>query len=129
MDLSVTLGSRRFKGVDTCLDRRDWSSIGERTVVSDPPYEPTGAQPAPQNPQKRRHIFRWFFLVVQILFLVWIIAGVANTEDCSGLVGQDLDACEAGTAVGTGIGVGLIIALWAAVDVILGITWLVFRKR
>lgn len=88
---------------------------------------PAAAEP---TPRKRRHIFRWFFLAVQALFLVWIIAGVSNSADnCDGKVGDALDACQAGTAIGAGIGVGLIIGLWVAVDVILGITYLIFRKR
>src|SRR3954469_12097256 len=82
------------------------------------------------QPKKKRHIFRWVFLAIQALFLIWIIAGAAgNSNNCDGKVGDALDACQAGTAVGTGIGVALIIALWVAVDIILGITYLIFRKK
>ncbi|MEU3896409.1 hypothetical protein [Streptomyces sp. NPDC045251] len=35
--------------------------------------------------------------------------------------------CEDASDAGTAIGVGLVIALWAAVDVILGLTYIVFR--
>ncbi|MFD5007191.1 hypothetical protein ACFWMV_30355 [Streptomyces mutabilis] len=35
--------------------------------------------------------------------------------------------CEDAGDVGTTLGVGLIIALWAAVDIILGFTYVVFR--
>ncbi|TDD90465.1 hypothetical protein E1293_03535 [Actinomadura darangshiensis] len=67
-------------------------------------------------PAKHRHrVFPWVFLAVQIGFLIWIIAGV---NDCNGD-----SACQ----VGSTIGVGLIIALWVAVDIILGFTYLVFR--
>ena len=80
--------------------------------------------------RKKRHIFRWVFLAIQVLFLIWIIAGTSgNADNCDGKTGQALDACQAGTAVGTGIGVALIIGLWVAVDVILGIGYLIFRKR
>ncbi|WP_141583284.1 hypothetical protein [Actinomadura sp. WMMA1423] len=69
-------------------------------------------------PARRRHrVFPWIFLAVQIGFLIWVILG-AMANDCSGD-----EACEAGTT----IGVGLIIALWVAADVILGITYMVFR--
>jgi hypothetical protein len=53
-------------------------------------------------------------------------------EDCANLRGQARDLCEAenaGTALGAGIGAFIIIALWAFVDVILGIIWLVTRKK
>lgn len=81
-------------------------------------------------PRKRRHIFRWVFLAIQILFLVWIISGVTSTSgNCDGKVGDTLTACQAGTAVGTGIGIALIIGLWVTVDIIIGVTWLIFRRR
>lgn len=90
---------------------------------------PSGWPAAPQAPvRKRRHIFRWVFLAIQVLFLVWIISGVTATgPDC----GPNLspEACQAAQGIGTGIGVALIIGLWIAVDLILGITYLIFRKR
>lgn len=113
----------------------------EKHPVADPlpkvertaPMTSSSQTPAPQpaaepSPRKRRHFFRWFFLAVQALFLMWIIGGVNSASDnCDGEVGAALDACR--TAVGAGIGAGLIIGLWVAVDVILGITYLIFRKR
>lgn len=72
----------------------------------------------------------WFILVVNALFLFWIIGGVGATSDnCAGLTGDDLDLCQAGTAIGAGIGVTFIIFLWMAVDIILGIIWLVTNKK
>jgi hypothetical protein len=75
-------------------------------------------------------------LGVNVLFLVWLVTGVggaaSEVQDCEALVGQAKDLCEAenaGTAVGAGVGAFLIIALWAFVDVILGIIWLVTRKK
>ena len=55
--------------------------------------------------------FTWFILAVQVLFLVWIIAGASSVSDnCNGKFGDALDACKAGTAVGASI--GIIIFLW-----------------
>jgi hypothetical protein len=80
--------------------------------------------------------FTWFIVVINILFLIWVIAGAgsaANTvKDCSSLSGQAKQVCEAGnagTAAGTAIGVGIIIFLWAFVDIILGVIWLVTRPK
>lgn len=73
--------------------------------------------------------FTWFILVVQVLFLIWIIAGVGSASgNCAGEVGDALDACQAGTAIGASIGVGLIIFLWVFVDIILGLIWLVTNR-
>jgi len=105
------------------------------------------------RPRKRKRIFMWTFLAIQALFLVWIIVGVATAhtapdpatvaracghggwrvlftsrQDCmvhyaNGLRG----AAEAGTAFGA----ALVIALWVAVDFILGVGRLVvvFARR
>jgi hypothetical protein len=89
-----------------------------------------GGEAVTEQPKKKRHIFRWVFLAVQALFLIWIIAGGSGAADnCDGKVGDALSACQAGTAVGAGIGIALIIGLWVAVDIILGITYLIVRKK
>jgi Protein of unknown function (DUF2510) len=101
-------------------------------------------------PRKRRRVFLWVFLAIQALFIIWIIFGLhsaagssnpaadaarycANGQwyplfksqaDCTQHYGGALaDAKDAGTA----IGVGLVIALWVAVDVILGISYGIYR--
>ena len=70
----------------------------------------------------------WVVLVVQVLFVIWLIAGfnAASSSDCS--TADYSDACQAGQAVGTGIAIGIILFLWALVDVILGVIWLVTNK-
>lgn len=74
--------------------------------------------------------FTWVIVVINVLFLVWIIAGIASVSDeCANKVGQAKEACETGTAVGASIGAGIIVFLWALVDMILGIIWLVTRPR
>lgn len=101
-----------------------------------PPAQPYPAPPGPlpygqvvpQPPRKRHRVFPWFFLAVQILFLVWIIVGLAtvtHNPDCGGTL--DKDTCQSATDAGATVGAGLIIALWAAVDIILGISYLIIR--
>ena len=92
------------------------------------------SSPAAENvivaPRKKRHVFRWVLLAIQALFLIWIVSGISgNSDNCSGQVGDALQTCQAATGIGTGIGVALIIGLWVAVDIILGITYLIVRKR
>lgn len=83
---------------------------------------------APAKPKKR--IFTWVILVINALFLIWVIVGIAsssgNAKDCNGL---DQATCNSATHAGTAIGVGLLIVFWAFVDIILGILWLVTRKK
>lgn len=72
--------------------------------------------------------FLWFFLGVQAIFIAWIIGGfVATSDSCAGEIGTALEACQAGSAVGSAIGVGIIIALWAVSDFILGVSYLIYR--
>jgi hypothetical protein len=78
--------------------------------------------------KKRKRIFMWFFLAVQALFLIWLITGLVKTGN-QHAVGS---AAVAGKDIGTTIGVGLVIGLWVAVDVILGVSRLIVltaRKR
>lgn len=102
---------------------------------SAPPQGPPSGSPhqgetAPR-PKKRRRVFLWVFLAIQILFLIWVITGAASgsgtPEECRGQTGDALQLCEDASDVGTTIGVGLIIGLWAAVDVILGFSYVVYR--
>ena len=89
--------------------------------------EPTTPAVAPAKKGLRK--FSWFILAVNVLFLVWIIGGVSSASSSSNCTGLDAQTCRDATAIGTGIGAILIIALWAFADVILGIIWLVTRPR
>ncbi|MFI8218320.1 hypothetical protein [Streptomyces sp. NPDC085932] len=68
---------------------------------------------------------------MQILFLIWVIAGAAITsgtpEECHGLTGDNLELCEDAHDLGTTIGVGLIVAFWVATDFILALTYAIYR--
>jgi hypothetical protein len=87
-------------------------------------------QPSPPKPRKKRRILMWAILAINALFLWWIIAGVGgNADNCAGKIGQELEDCQTATNIGTGIGVIFIVFLWAMVDVILGVIYLVTRRR
>lgn len=104
------------------------------------------------GPRRKRHVFRWVFLGIQVLFLAWVIAGVAGgsgqgaqahaqaVQYCSGGGWQGLyksyaqcvtdfgNTLNGAGDTGAAIGAGLVIGLWVAADVILGVTWLVFVR-
>lgn len=70
----------------------------------------------------------WVILVVQVLFLIWLIAALNSGADvCT--ESEYSDACVTGAAIGTMIGVAFILFLWALIDVILGVTWMVTNKN
>lgn len=96
-------------------------------------YYPPGREPMsfnePEAPaKKKKRVFLWVFLAVQVLFLVWIIGGVASgsgdTTDCGTLSQQ---ACNDAQNVGTGIGVFFVIVFWMMVDFLLAVGYLIYR--
>lgn len=93
---------------------------------SGPP--PASNPPAPNPPKKKRRIFLWVFLTIQVLFIIWIIAGASGgagtPEDCASL---SEEACNAASDVGTGIGVFLVFVFWVIVDFILAVTYGIYR--
>jgi uncharacterized membrane protein len=80
------------------------------------------------EPRKRRRVFLWFFLAVQVLFIIWIIAGASTgagtPEDCTGL---SEEACNTASDIGTSIGVALVVGIWLVVDFLLAVIYGVYR--
>ena len=72
-------------------------------------------------------IVKWVFIGFNILMPVWIVAGLGAAG--SAMDGAINEAERAGAAIGTTIGVGLIVVFWALGDVILGILVLLTRRR
>lgn len=91
------------------------------------PAQPTTAA-VPEKPKKKRRIFLWVFLAVQVLFIIWIIAGLSGASgdaaDCGSLSQAD---CNAAEDIGTGIGVALVVGFWLAVDFLMAVTYGVYR--
>lgn len=73
--------------------------------------------------------FTWVLIAFNVLMLVWLISGLAAPGGCEGLVGDELAACQAGEAIGTGIGVGLIVTVWIVVGFMLGVIWLITGRN
>jgi DNA-directed RNA polymerase subunit RPC12/RpoP len=72
----------------------------------------------------------WVIIAVNLLFLFATFSGLSETtKSCDGLTGDDLSFCQAGTAIGAGIGVAVILFFWVLIDVILLIVWLVSNKN
>ena len=72
----------------------------------------------------------WVIIVINILFVIWIVGGVGDAANsCDGMTGDELSACQAGTAICAGIGAFMILFLWMIVDVILLVIFLVTKKK
>lgn len=83
------------------------------------------------KPKKKKRIFMWFFIAVNLIFLIMFIAGVSsggsNAEECAGQVTEFFTQadCEAARGIGTGLGAFALLIGWAIVDFILFIVWAV----
>lgn len=86
------------------------------------------AADGPVKPKKRRRIFLWVFLAVQVIFLVWVISGAASAggqpTDCGTL---DAELCNDAADAGTAIGVALVVVFWCVVDFLLGVGYVIYR--
>jgi len=102
------------------------------------------------TPRKKRRVFMWVFIAIQVLFIIWIITGVAShpagptasaqaAQQCANGGWQGLFKSQADCQVhyahalndaadtGKGLGVALIVVFWCVVDFLLGITYLIIR--
>jgi hypothetical protein len=99
-------------------------------------------------PRRKRRVFLWIFLAIQVLFIVWIIAGIATRNPsvasqvatyCAGNGWQPLFTSHAdcmthyanglneASNAGKGIGLVLVIVFWCVVDFLVGGGYAVYR--
>lgn len=72
-------------------------------------------------------LFKWTFILFNILMLVWVFGAAASVSELSD--GLTTDAERAGAAIGGTLGFGLILTLWVMGDIILGLLVLFTRPR
>jgi hypothetical protein len=61
---------------------------------------------------------------------LWVVSGIsAVSNECEGLSGDELEVCQAATAIGGGLGVTFIFGIWFIGFVIFGLIWLMSRPR
>lgn len=72
-------------------------------------------------------IFKWLFIIFNVLMLVALFRGCAAGSDV--IVNAQTDAERAGAGLGTALGGGLIVMIWALGDVILGMFVLFTRRK
>ena len=91
------------------------------------PLHPAYSQPV----KKKKRLFMWFFLAVNVIFLIMFISGLstAGDNDCASQVTEYFTQadCEAASGVGTALGAGMLVAFWLAVDFILVLIWAVVK--
>jgi hypothetical protein len=111
-----------------------WSSQGPPPGQQPPqqtPGQDWGAygQPPQGQPRKRRRVFMWVILGINALFLIAVIAVLGMESSCQGMTGDELSACQAGEGIGKGAVFLFLLFVWALVDIVLGVIFLVTRSR
>jgi hypothetical protein len=61
--------------------------------------------------------------------LLWAVSYSTGIGECAGESGWASTVCEAGRAIGTGMGIPLIIVVWSIGLVVFGLIWLVSRPK
>jgi hypothetical protein len=64
-------------------------------------------------------VAKWLFVLFNILMLFSFVSGLTGAAAIS--EGADSDAASAGAAIGTAIGISLLLGIWAAGSLILGL--------
>lgn len=72
-------------------------------------------------------IIKWIFIGYNILMLLWFLSGINVASE--GIINSASDAEKAGATIGSGIGIMLIIFVWTAGAIVLGIFTLLTRPR
>jgi hypothetical protein len=69
--------------------------------------------------------FTWVILTVQLAFAVWLIVAFARMSDRTCAKDEFEEFCQGGYTLGMAVGVVFILVIWALIDVILGVSWVV----
>ncbi len=72
-------------------------------------------------------IVKFTFIAFNILMLLWLVFGVGSAAETIEQAGSEAE--QAGAAIGTGLGAMMIIIIWVAGDVILGLMTLLTRAK
>ncbi|MGR6981230.1 hypothetical protein ACUHGC_07470 [Testudinibacter sp. P27/CKL/0425] len=72
-------------------------------------------------------LFKWSFIIFNLLMLAWLVGGVGGSADIINNAASDAE--RAGAAIGTGLGVTMILSLWVIGDIILGLFVLFTRPK
>lgn len=74
----------------------------------------------------------WVVVLFNLIMATWIVFGTISAvsfQSCELEATPDMvAACEAGTAIGAGAAVFMLVFLWVAGNVILGVLWLVTNR-
>lgn len=72
-------------------------------------------------------IIKWIFILFNLLMIVWLVGGTMSAGEVLNSAASEAE--RAGAAIGTGLGVSMILGLWVIGDIIIGILVLLTRPK
>jgi hypothetical protein len=76
-------------------------------------------------PRRRRRVFLWVFMAVQVLFVLWIVTGAtAGSSPCRGLSAHD---CATASDAGHGLAIAAQVVAWVVADFLLAVIYGIYR--
>lgn len=72
-------------------------------------------------------IFKWLFILFNVLMALWVIGGFLTVGDV--VTTAQSDAEQAGAAIGATLGMGMLLGFWVVGDIILGLLVLFTRPK
>ena len=106
----------------------EWTDQNGPTAPPTSPYSSTATQLTPQPAKKKRRIFLWVFLAIQVLFIAWIIAGLILTRDATDCSGLDQATCEATANPDARAGLFFLFVYWMMGDILLAVGYGIYRS-
>lgn len=71
----------------------------------------------------------WALVIWNTVMILWTATYSGGIGDCAGESGWALTVCEAGRAIGTGIGIPFVIIVWSVGFIVFGLIWLMSRPK
>ncbi|MBA3395882.1 MAG: hypothetical protein H0T89_24840 [Deltaproteobacteria bacterium] len=72
-------------------------------------------------------LFKWSFIGFNVLMLIWLVSGMSAASKHVETAASDAE--KAGATIGTALGAGVIVGIWVAGDIILGMLVLFTRPK
>lgn len=70
-------------------------------------------------------VFKWVFILFNVLMLIWLVSAIGMTSEV--VSNAATDAEQAGAAIGSGLGMMMLLSIWVIGDIILGV-FVLFTK-
>jgi hypothetical protein len=71
----------------------------------------------------------WAFVIWNLLMVLWTASFSSGVGDCAGETDWAWTVCETGRAIGTAMGVPIMIVVWSAGVIVFGLIWLMSRPK